>query len=118
MVSPSGNASERRRPASAPPGDDIAIRVSGLSKSYRIWNDPAARLKAPWCAGLARIIPPGSAHDRLQAKATGYYRDFDALLDCSFEVRRGETFGLVGQNGAGKSTLLQLVAGTLTPTRG
>ena len=118
MVSSSGTASERRQASLASRGDDVAIRVSRLSKSYRIWNDPAARLKAPWCAGLARILPPGSAHDRLEAKAAGYYRDFHALSDCSFEVRRGETFGIVGQNGAGKSTLLQLVAGTLTPTSG
>jgi lipopolysaccharide transport system ATP-binding protein len=98
--------------------DDVAIRVSGLSKSYRIWNDPSARLKGPWCAALARLLPPGAARDRLEAKAAGYYRDFQALHACSFEIRRGETFGIVGQNGAGKSTLLQLIAGTLTPTTG
>jgi len=98
---------------------EIAIRASHLSKSYRIWNDPAARLKAPFMSGLSRVIPRGLAiRDRLQARAAGYGRDFHALRDCSFEVRRGETFGIVGQNGAGKSTLLQLVAGTLTPTSG
>lgn len=95
-----------------------AIRVSGLNKSYRIWNDPAARLKAPFFDGLGRILPPGSAREWLLTKARGCYRDFHALRDCSFEVRRGETFGIVGQNGAGKSTLLQLIAGTLTPTSG
>jgi lipopolysaccharide transport system ATP-binding protein len=97
---------------------ESAIRVSGLNKSYRIWNDPAARLKAPFFDGLGRILPPGSTREWLLAKARGCYRDFHALRDCSFEVRRGETFGIVGQNGAGKSTLLQLIAGTLTPTGG
>lgn len=105
-------------PLAAPQGD-IAIRVSHLTKAYRIWNNPAARLKAPFCEGLSRLIPSGlAARDRLQARAGGYYRDFHALRDCSFEVRRGETFGIVGHNGAGKSTLLQLIAGTLAPSSG
>lgn len=120
MVSPASTAA---KPAlTTPPaasGGDIAIRVSRLTKAYRIWNDPAARLKAPFCESLSRLIPPGfAARDRLHAKAGGYYRDFHALHDCSFEVRRGETFGIVGHNGAGKSTLLQLIAGTMTPTSG
>src|SRR5882724_1651453 len=120
MVSP-----HRSVPATSPtsspaaPVDDVVIRVSHLTKAYRIWTDPAARLKAPLLEGLSRLIPPDvAARRRLQDKAAGYSRDFHALSDCSFEVRRGETFGIVGHNGAGKSTLLQLVAGTLTPTSG
>ncbi|HWA08445.1 MAG TPA: ABC transporter ATP-binding protein [Opitutaceae bacterium] len=107
-------------PSPAPPAaSEIAIRVSHLSKSYRIWNEPAARLKAPLCETLSRLLPPGFAgRERLMARSRGYYRDFHALQDCSFEVARGETFGIVGHNGAGKSTLLQLIAGTLTPTSG
>lgn len=41
-----------------------------------------------------------------------------ALQDISFEIREGETFGIVGRNGAGKSTTLGLIAGVLKPTRG
>ncbi len=115
MVSPLSTVAKS---SSAPQGD-IAIQVSHLSKAYRIWNNPSARLKAPLCEGLSRLLPSGlAARDRLQARAGGYYRDFHALRDCSFEVRRGETFGIVGHNGAGKSTLLQLIAGTLAPTSG
>mgnify|MGYP003336299118 FL=1 len=55
---------------------------------------------------------------RLLAGAEKYSHEFHALRGCSFDVRRGETFGIVGQNGAGKSTLLQLIAGTITPTAG
>lgn len=118
MVFPRSNATPPASPADSASGD-VAIRVSHLSKSYRIWSDPAARLKAPLLSGLSRLVPAGlPARKRLQARADGYVRDFHALRDCSFEIKKGETFGIVGHNGAGKSTLLQLVAGTLTPTSG
>ena len=53
-------------------------------------------------------------------RPTGVLRDkeFWALDDVSFEVRRGEAFGIVGSNGAGKSTILKLLSGIMKPTRG
>lgn len=88
---------------------DIAIKVENLSKCYPIFDTPRDRLKQ-------MIIP------RLQ-RAYGfsprkYYREFWALRDVSFEVKRGETVGIMGRNGSGKSTLLQLICGTLAPTGG
>jgi len=80
---------------------DIAIRVKHLSKHYQIYEKPQDRLKQSLWRGRKQ-----------------YYREFKALDDVSFEVRKGETVGIVGRNGSGKSTLLQIICGTLAPTSG
>lgn len=89
--------------------DNIAIKVSSLSKSYNIYGKPIDRLKQSIVPRVLKIFgqPPRS-----------YYREFWALHEVSFEVRRGETVGIIGKNGSGKSTLLQMICSTLTPTHG
>ena len=88
---------------------DIAIRVQTLSKCYHIYDTPRDRLK--------QFVVP-----RLQRMAgqtpKQYFREFWALKDVSFEIKKGETVGIIGRNGSGKSTLLQMICGTLTPTSG
>ena len=88
---------------------DFAIRVRGLSKCFQIYDHPRDRLKQ---AILPRV------RRALGMSARSYHREFWALREVDFEIRRGETLGVIGRNGSGKSTLLQLLCGTLTPTHG
>lgn len=81
--------------------EDVVIRVEDLSKVYRTFTTPFDRIKQ-WAVGNSRQL----------------YQESWALRDVSFDIRRGETVGLVGRNGAGKSTLLQVLAGTLRPSTG
>ena len=80
---------------------EIAIKVSGLSKCYHIYNKPSDR--------LLQMLTRGRRQ---------YYREFWAVKDVSFEIKKGETVGIIGRNGCGKSTLLQMICGTLNPTSG
>jgi len=89
--------------------DTMAIRVAGLGKCYQIYDRPQDRLKQSIVPRLRRLFG--------QPEPT-YYREFWALRDVSFQVRRGETVGIIGRNGSGKSTLLQVICGTMTPTTG
>jgi lipopolysaccharide transport system ATP-binding protein len=101
------------------PDNNIIITAESLTKVYRIWEKPSAHLKSSLLAGCANIFPKQSSpHRGLKARAARGWRDFYALRDVSFTVRRGESFGIIGRNGSGKSTLLQLIAGTLTPSSG
>jgi len=80
---------------------EIAIKVKNLSKCYLIYDKPRDRLM-----------------QMLMRRRKKYYREFWALEDVSYEVKKGETVGIIGRNGSGKSTLLQIICGTLTPTSG
>jgi len=88
---------------------EIAIKVENLSKCYQIYAQPHDRLKQSIYPRLQRLVGK-------QPKQ--YHREFWALKDVSFEIKKGETVGIIGRNGSGKSTLLQMICGTLNPTSG
>lgn len=89
--------------------DDIAVKVENLSKCFEIYNSPRDRLKQFLLPGLQRFFGKNLKK---------YFREFWAIQNISFEIKRGETVGIIGKNGSGKSTLLQIISGTLTPTTG
>lgn len=81
--------------------NEHVIHVENLTKTYRLYAKPADRVK-----------------ETFHPLRKQYHHPFHALEDVSFNVRRGETFGIIGRNGSGKSTLLQLICGILQPTSG
>jgi lipopolysaccharide transport system ATP-binding protein len=88
---------------------EIAIKVESLSKCYQIYEQPRDRLKQFVLSRLRRWFGLPSKR---------YFQEFWALRDVSFEIKKGETVGIIGRNGSGKSTLLQMICGTLNPTGG
>lgn len=81
--------------------EKIRIKANSLTKIFRLYNKQTDRIK--------EALSPG---------AKVYHRDFYALDNISFEIKAGETVGIVGKNGAGKSTLLKILTEVLTPTTG
>jgi len=81
--------------------ENIAIRVSGLSKSYKLYDNPKDRLKEA-------LNPFGKI----------YHANRKVLDNINFEIKKGESIGIIGRNGAGKSTLLKIITGVLSPTSG
>ena len=82
------------------PGE-YAIDVRDVTKIYKLYDKPIDRLK-----------------ESLNPFHKNYHRDFYALNHISFQVKKGETVGIIGTNGSGKSTILKIITGVLTPTTG
>ena len=80
---------------------NVAIKVNNLTKSYKLYAQPIDRVK-----------------ESLNLFGKKYHTDFHAVKDLSFEVKKGETVGIIGRNGCGKSTLLKMITNVLTPSSG
>jgi len=80
---------------------EYVIEVEGLSKCYQIYENPSDRLKQMFFRGKRQ-----------------YFKEFWALRNVTFKIKKGQTVGIIGRNGSGKSTLLQIICGTLNPTVG
>ena len=80
---------------------NTAIKVQNLTKTYKLYDKPIDRLK-----------------ESLHPLKKKYHKEFYALNNVSFEIKKGETVGIIGKNGSGKSTLLKIITGVLTPTAG
>jgi ABC-type polysaccharide/polyol phosphate transport system ATPase subunit len=83
--------------------DDVAISLEGVSVLYRVPRERITSIKEYAVRWLQRRLD---------------YQDFWALDNISFQIRRGEVFGIIGRNGSGKSTLLKVIARVLFPQRG
>lgn len=81
--------------------EDFAIKVENVTKIYKLYDKPIDRLKES--LGLSKKVQ---------------CREHFALNDVSFNVKRGETVGIIGTNGSGKSTILKIITGVLNPTSG
>ncbi len=81
--------------------EEIVLRTSHIVKEYKLYNKKSDRIK-----------------EVFNFTKTKFYRSFRALDDISFEVRRGETVGIIGTNGSGKSTLLKILTGVVSQTAG
>lgn len=80
--------------------EEITINVSNVTKSYKLYEKPFDRVKESFMGKKS------------------FHKDFLAVNDVSFQVKKGETVGIIGGNGAGKSTLLKMITGVLNPSEG
>lgn len=83
--------------------DDVAIRVNGVSKAFKLPHEKQSSLKSLFVS-------------MFHGKRT--YERQQVLNEISFEIKKGEFFGIVGRNGSGKSTLLKLISQIYTPDEG
>ena len=81
--------------------EEIAIKVDNISKVYRLYDKPTDRVR-----------------DALGLGRKKRYKEHYALNGVSFEVKKGESVGIIGTNGSGKSTILKIITGVLNPTGG
>lgn len=86
--------------------EDVAIRVDNVSKNFRLPHEKTSSIKNLFV----------NVYSYIRKRRT--YETQHALKNISFEIQKGEFFGIVGRNGSGKSTLLKMLAQIYQPTKG
>lgn len=118
---------------------NIAISVKGVSKTFKIPHEKVSSLRGAFTAGVRSLFsaspsrrgtlrgcPPDQSFEDegnsprrgLPLRNRGGFETFRALDNVSFEVKKGEFFGIIGRNGSGKSTLLKILAHIYQPDKG
>ncbi len=98
--------------------EELAVRVEHVSKEYRLGAIGGATLRGEIQSALARLFHKEDPNLKIGEKAHGKNERFLALNDLSFDIKKGETVGIIGRNGAGKSTILKLICRVTAPTKG
>ena len=80
---------------------DFSISIENVTKTYRLYETPGDRVK-----------------ELFHPFRKTYHHSFNALNDVTFQIKKGDAFGVIGRNGSGKSTLLQIITGIMQPSQG
>lgn len=97
---------------------ETVIQIDNVKKQYRLGTIGGGTLKGDLQSWWARVRGKEDPNSKIGSKLYAKNEKFMALDGVSFEVRKGETIGLIGGNGAGKSTLLKLLSRVTAPTEG
>ncbi len=98
--------------------EELMLKIENVSKQYRLGQIGGTTLRDELQRVHAKIRKKEDPTKRIGAKNYNQGEKFLALDDVSFEVKKGERVGIIGQNGAGKSTLLKLISRITAPTSG